>query len=68
MILSGGFFYVWVLITTWLPAFLVGMLAEIVQMIIILLVARPFNEAVELVKILWFPMICFNPVGISPFC
>lgn len=48
-------------------ALLAGFLAEIMQMIIILLVAKPFSEAVELVKIIGIPMILANGIVISIF-
>jgi two-component system sensor histidine kinase LytS len=51
----------------WVHAFIVGMFAEILQMFLILTFAKPFPEAWELVKILWIPMVMFNPVGISFF-
>jgi two-component system sensor histidine kinase LytS len=51
----------------WIHAFIVGMFAEILQMFIILLFAKPSSAAWELVKILWIPMVMFNPVGISFF-
>lgn len=51
----------------WIFAFMAGMLAEIIQMLIILIVAKPFQEAWELVKIIWIPMVLFNPMGISLF-
>jgi two-component system sensor histidine kinase LytS len=44
-----------------------GMFAEIIQMLIILIVAKPYHEAWELVKIIWFPMVLLNPMGISLF-
>ncbi len=51
----------------WIHAFIVGMLAEILQMLIILVLAKPFQEAWELVKVIWIPMVLFNPMGISLF-
>lgn len=51
----------------WIYAYLAGMFAEILQMGIIMLIAKPSSEAWELVKILWVPMVVFNPVGISLF-
>jgi two-component system sensor histidine kinase LytS len=51
----------------WLYAYLAGMFAEILQMGIILVLAKPSSEAWELVKILWVPMVVFNPLGISLF-
>lgn len=51
----------------WIYAFLAGMFAEIIQMLIILIIAKPFQDAWELVKIIWIPMVLFNPMGISLF-
>lgn len=51
----------------WFYAFITGMFAEIIQMLIILVIAKPFQEAWELVKIIGFPMVLFNPMGISLF-
>jgi two-component system sensor histidine kinase LytS len=51
----------------WIYAFLAGMFTEIIQMIIILIIAKPFHDAWELVKIIWIPMVLFNPIGISLF-
>ncbi|KAF0225800.1 MAG: two-component system LytT family sensor histidine kinase LytS [Erysipelotrichaceae bacterium] len=47
--------YAWIYGTTFV--------AEILQMIIILIVARPFDAAVELVKIIAIPMIFLNALG-----
>lgn len=48
-------------------AFIGGIVAEIIQMIIILIVAKPYNEALELVKIIGMPMIIANALGIAAF-
>ncbi len=48
-------------------SFIFGVLAEIIQMLIILLVARPYGEALELVKVIGFPMIIANAIGIAVF-
>ncbi len=53
--------------TDWLGALIMGAYAEIIQMIIILIFARPFNEALNLVKIIWFPMVFVNSIGIGIF-
>ena len=42
-------------------------IAEIIQMVIILLIARPFADAVELVRIIAVPMIILNSIGIVIF-
>ncbi len=48
-------------------AWVVGVLAEACQMIILLLVAKPFDQAYSLVKIIGFPMIFGNAAGIAIF-
>jgi two-component system sensor histidine kinase LytS len=45
----------------------VGIVAEVLQMAIILLVAKPFSEAWHLVSIIGFPMIFMNSIGIGIF-
>lgn len=47
--------------------FMITSMAEICQMIIILLVAKPFSEALRLVQIISVPMILFNSVGMVVF-
>ena len=42
-------------------------IAEIIQMLIILIVARPFTDALELVKVISIPMIVFNSIGVVIF-
>ncbi len=51
----------------WIYAFVTGMAAEIIQMLIIVTVAKPLPDAWELVKIIWIPMVLFNPMGIALF-
>ncbi|MDN5332277.1 MAG: two-component system, LytTR family, sensor histidine kinase LytS [Tepidanaerobacteraceae bacterium] len=51
----------------WHNAFLIGMVLEFLQMAIILMVAKPYNAALELVKIIWFPMTTVNAAGIAIF-
>ncbi|AST58454.1 histidine kinase [Thermoanaerobacterium thermosaccharolyticum] len=48
-------------------AFATGVINESLQMIIILLLAKPFSEALNLVKIIWIPMSLLNSLGISVF-
>ncbi|WP_348639445.1 sensor histidine kinase [Salibacterium salarium] len=48
-------------------AFIVGMVAEAVQMMIILLVARPFDQAILLVESIGLPMIIANGIGVAIF-
>lgn len=51
----------------WLFASIFGLVAEIMQMLIILIVAKPFNASVELVQIIGLPMIFGNAIGIGMF-
>lgn len=51
----------------WVFALIVGIIAECMQMIIILIVAKPFADAVQLVKIIALPMIVANSVGSAMF-
>jgi len=44
-----------------------GALAEMLQMVIILLVAKPYGAAVDLVRLIGIPMIVGNAVGIGMF-
>lgn len=48
-------------------AMIAGFVAEVVQMIIILLVARPFADAWNLVVTIGIPMILANGIGIAIF-
>lgn len=41
--------------------------AEIIQMLIILLIARPYSDALELVKVISVPMIVLNSIGVVIF-
>lgn len=50
-----------------LGVFLMTALAETVQMLIILVLARPFDAAVALVKIIAMPMIIMNALGMVIF-
>lgn len=47
--------------------FFLAALAEIFQMVIILLVAKPYSDALATVKIIAFPMILFNSLGMVIF-
>lgn len=44
-----------------------GIIAEIAQMIIILIFTKPFSAALELVKVISMPMIITNGIGIAIF-
>jgi two-component system, LytTR family, sensor histidine kinase LytS len=48
-------------------AFMVGAIAETVQMLIILLLAKPFDKALTLVEIIGIPMILANGLGSALF-
>ncbi len=48
-------------------AFIVGLAVEILQMIIILLIARPFEAAFHLVQVIALPMILANSIGLAGF-
>lgn len=52
---------------TWPVALAVGALAELMQMVVILLVARPLPQAWILVKAIGLPMIGVNSIGIATF-
>lgn len=52
---------------SWEAGLFTGILAESLQMLIILLVARPYEAALGLVKIISGPMILWNSIGIAIF-
>lgn len=51
----------------WKQSLLIGMAAEGLQMLIILLLSRPFVAAWDLVETIGLPMIIMNGIGISIF-
>lgn len=51
----------------WHLAWFTGFVGETIQMIIILIFAEPFSEALELVKIIAIPMITVNSTGVAIF-
>ena len=51
----------------WLYGFLIGMFVELIQMGMILLIARPFSDAIHVVKYIFMPMMFINSIGISIF-
>ncbi|MBZ4646391.1 MAG: two-component system, LytTR family, sensor histidine kinase LytS [Petroclostridium sp.] len=51
----------------WLKAFMVTVLSQMVQMAIILVVAKPFEQALDLVKLIALPMITINSIGSALF-
>lgn len=48
-------------------AFLVGALAELVQMLVIILLSHPLEKAITLVEIIGLPMIAANGIGSAIF-
>ncbi len=51
----------------WGNVFLLTTLAEVLQMLIILAIARPFALAWQLVRVISIPMILFNSLGVVAF-
>jgi two-component system sensor histidine kinase LytS len=51
----------------WLYGLFIGMIVECLQMIIILIISKPFDQALHVVKILFFPMTVINVLGITIF-
>lgn len=47
--------------------FLLGIGVEVIQMFIILMLAKPFDQALELVKIIFLPMTLLNAIGVGLF-
>lgn len=47
--------------------FLIGIFGGIMQMIMILLLAKPYEQAVQVVKLITFPMSVFNAFGLVMF-
>lgn len=50
-----------------ISVFFVTVIAEICQMLIILLLAKPFDQALQLVKLISMPMVLFNSAGTALF-
>ncbi|WDC85826.1 LytS/YhcK type 5TM receptor domain-containing protein [Caloramator sp. mosi_1] len=50
-----------------LISFIAGFIAEVLQVIIILIVAKPFEAALELEKNIAMPMILINSFGVALF-
>jgi two-component system sensor histidine kinase LytS len=48
-------------------SFLVGFLAESLQMLLILVLARPFDKALSLVELIAIPQILSNSLGVAAF-
>ncbi len=49
----------------WRMGFCFGVVGESLHMLIVLLIGRPFSEALELVKVVALPMIIANSLGIA---
>jgi len=49
----------------WLYGLIGGLLIEILEMALILLMAHPFNSALDIVKSIYFPMSFTNAIGIA---
>lgn len=47
--------------------FLLGIGVEVIQMVLILILAKPFDQALELVKIIFLPMTVLNALGVGIF-
>jgi two-component system sensor histidine kinase LytS len=47
--------------------FLLGIGVEVIQMFLILMLAQPFDQALELVKIIFLPMTLLNAIGVGLF-
>lgn len=48
-------------------ALITTFLAEVLQMLVILAIARPFSAALELVQVISVPMVFLNPIGVTIF-
>lgn len=51
----------------WNEGLITGVIAESMQMVILLLVAKPYEAALDLVKVIAAPMIIWNSIGIAIF-
>lgn len=49
----------------WLATFLIGMVAEAIKMVLILLLARPYEAALEVVSSIGFPSVLANAFGVA---
>jgi len=48
-------------------ALIIGVFAELILMFLILVLAKPFSDALRLVKIIWLPMLLVNGAGVAVF-
>lgn len=51
----------------WIAAMLLAFMIEVLQMGMILLISRPFDEALELVQVIFIPMTFINAIGTGAF-
>lgn len=51
----------------WFVGLILGLVVEVLQMLIILLIARPFDQAYALVELIFLPMTFLNAIGIGMF-
>ncbi len=51
----------------WVMGLILGLFVEVLQMLIILLIARPFDQAYALVQLIFMPMTFLNAIGIAIF-
>lgn len=51
----------------WFVGFMLGLIVEVLQMLIILMLARPFDQAYALVELIFLPMTFLNAIGIGMF-
>ncbi len=67
--LAGGVIYHWLKRRPFDPAvaFITGVIVETLQMVVLLVMAKPFAAAVSLVNVIGFPMILVNSVGLALF-
>jgi two-component system sensor histidine kinase LytS len=65
----GGYSYHFIknMKNKWFMALLIGITSELLQMLIILIVAKPFAAALDLVKVIILPMTIVNSLGIALF-
>lgn len=67
--LIGGFFkkYLYKNNNSLIVSFIAGVVAEIAQVLIVILVAKPITAAIELEKLIGLPMILINAIGVALF-
>jgi len=49
----------------WVYAALVGAICESMRKISVLIFSKPFDQALDLVKNIWFPMVLINSIGLA---